>query len=109
MPSAGRDGWRGAFIVVCGNEKVPVSSMVVDGTGLDGVLAGLFACGAVALESSGGGGELVGWYELDFLGDVEVYLCYAVAHLVGLQCGYDVVEYCHDFVAVAEVDGAERV
>lgn len=37
MPSAGRDGWRGAFIVVCGNEKSPVSSMWVDGTGLDAV------------------------------------------------------------------------
>lgn len=41
MPSAGRDGWRGAFFVVvgvvCGNEKGPVPSMVVDGTGLDGV------------------------------------------------------------------------
>ena len=46
MPSAGRDGWRGAFFVgwwcfvVCGNEKGPVSSMVVDGTGLDGVWIG---------------------------------------------------------------------
>lgn len=41
MPSAGRDGWRGGFFVVggvvCGNEKGPVSSMGVDGTGLDGV------------------------------------------------------------------------
>lgn len=38
MPSAGRDGWLGAFFfVVCGNEKGPVSSMGVDGTGLDGV------------------------------------------------------------------------
>ena len=44
MPSAGRDGWRGAFIVVVvwgGNEKVPVSSIWVDGTGLDGVWIGL--------------------------------------------------------------------
>lgn len=95
--------------MVCGNEKSPVSSMGVDGTGLDGVWIGLFACGAVALDSSGCGGELVGVDELDFLGDVEVYLCYAVAYLVGWKCGYDVVEYCHDFVAVAEVDGAERV
>ena len=70
---------------------------------------GLFACGAVALESSWGGGELVCGYELDFLGDVEVYLCYAVAYLVGWKCGYNVVEDYHDFVAVAEVDGAERV
>lgn len=47
----------GLFFVVCGNEKGPVSSMGVDGTGLDGVLGfWLFACGAVALESSGGGG-----------------------------------------------------
>ena len=43
MPSAGRDGWWGAFIVgcflwVCGNEKSPVSSIVVDGTGLVGVV-----------------------------------------------------------------------
>lgn len=41
MPSAGRDGWLGAFFVVwgvvCGNEKCPMSSMGVDGTGLDGV------------------------------------------------------------------------
>lgn len=37
MPSAGRDGWRGAFCGVGGNEKGPVSSIGVDGTGLDGV------------------------------------------------------------------------
>ena len=47
MPSAVRDGWRGAFIVVvgvvCGNEKGPVSSMGVDGTGLDG-MCGRFIC-----------------------------------------------------------------
>lgn len=48
MPSAGRDGWRGAFIVVvgvvCRNEKGPVSSMGVDGTGLDGVCGVLVIC-----------------------------------------------------------------
>ena len=70
---------------------------------------GLFACGAVASESSWGGGELVCGDELDFLGDVEVYLCYAVAYFVGWQCWNYVVEDCHDFVAVAEVDGADRV
>lgn len=40
MPSAGRDGWRGAFCGVGGNEKGPVSSIGVDGTGLDGVWIG---------------------------------------------------------------------
>lgn len=77
--------------------------------GLMVCVGGLFACGAVALESSWCGGELVGGYEFDFLGDVEVYLCYAVAYFVGWQCWNDVVEDCHDFVSVAEVDGAERV
>lgn len=61
------------------------------------------------MESSWCGGELVGGDEYDFLYGVEVYLCYAVAYFVGWECGYDVVEDFHDFVAVAEVDGAERV